>query len=421
MTGRARAIRAAASQFEIHGEVSEHRAHGNGHINDTYLVECRGRGRARALHPAAHQSQRLPQSRRGDAEYRARDGASGCRAGRRASRTAARRVLTAGSGAGRAQLARGCGGETWRAYRFIDNARTYEAVDVCRAGVSGGPRVRPLPAAACQPARAAPARDHPRFSPHAQALCRAGAGNRRGRERPRRSWPSRRSSLPCARQPIAGVLFEANLPERITHNDTKFNNVMLDDATGEAVCVIDLDTVMPGLALYDFGDMVRTTTSPAQEDEQDLSKVTMQFPMFEALVRGYLEAAGGFLTAAEKKLSGLLGQAHHLRDRHPISCRLSGRRHLLQGASRRAQPRPLPHAIQAGGVHRTAGRENEPAGRVDCGMKGHVLRRPRVCGSFGRQPAHNKLLKQVLHRTFGGADERMSQRSVPRRCGLLAG
>ena len=66
---------------------------------------------------------------------------------------------------------------------------------------------------------------------------------------------------------------------------------MLDDATGEGVCVIDLDTVMPGLALYDFGDMVRTTTSPAMEDERDLSKVCLQFPMYEALVRGYLAAA----------------------------------------------------------------------------------------------------------------------------------
>ena len=93
----------------------------------------------------------------------------------------------------------------------------------------------------------------------------------------------------------------ANLPERVTHNDTKFNNVLLDDATGEGICVIDLDTVMPGLAAYDFGDMVRTTTSPAMEDEQDLSKVEMNFSMFEALVRGYLDAAGTFLTNAEKR------------------------------------------------------------------------------------------------------------------------
>ena len=89
------------------------------------------------------------------------------------------------------------------------------------------------------------------------------------------------------------------LPTRITHNDTKINNVMLDEHTDEAVCVIDLDTVMPGLTLYDFGDMVRTATSPAKEDELDLGKVVMQMPMFEALVQGYLDAAGVFLTQAE--------------------------------------------------------------------------------------------------------------------------
>jgi aminoglycoside phosphotransferase (APT) family kinase protein len=104
-----------------------------------------------------------------------------------------------------------------------------------------------------------------------------------------------------AHQFMTSVLLDANLPERITHNDTKFNNVMLDEVTGEGICVIDLDTVMPGLALHDFGDMVRTATSPAKEDEQDLSKVTMQFSMFEALVRGYLASAGDFLTKAEKQ------------------------------------------------------------------------------------------------------------------------
>ena len=62
-----------------------------------------------------------------------------------------------------------------------------------------------------------------------------------------------------------------DIPERITHNDTKFSNVMLDDTTNEAVCVIDLDTVMPGLSLYDFGDMVRSATNAAAEDEGDLS------------------------------------------------------------------------------------------------------------------------------------------------------
>ena len=80
------------------------------------------------------------------------------------------------------------------------------------------------------------------------------------------------------------------IPERVTHNDTKINNVMMDIATDEAVCVIDLDTVMPGLSLYDFGDLVRTAVSPAAEDERDLNKVEMRMPMFEALAKGYMDA-----------------------------------------------------------------------------------------------------------------------------------
>jgi len=89
------------------------------------------------------------------------------------------------------------------------------------------------------------------------------------------------------------------LPTRITHNDTKINNVMLDEETDDAVCVIDLDTVMPGLSLYDFGDMVRTATCKAGEDEKDLSLVFLQMPFFESLAEGYLDAAHEFLTQAE--------------------------------------------------------------------------------------------------------------------------
>jgi aminoglycoside phosphotransferase (APT) family kinase protein len=92
---------------------------------------------------------------------------------------------------------------------------------------------------------------------------------------------------------------EGNLPERITHNDTKINNVMIDSQTGEGICIMDLDTVMHGLALYDFGDLVRTTTISTAEDERDVSKVTMRMPMFQALVRGYLRSAREFLSPGE--------------------------------------------------------------------------------------------------------------------------
>ncbi len=98
---------------------------------------------------------------------------------------------------------------------------------------------------------------------------------------------------------LTSMQASGELPTRITHNDTKINNVMMDEETDTAVCVIDLDTVMPGLSLYDFGDMVRTATCVASEDEEDLSKVFMQMPFFESLAEGYLDAAHDFLTPNE--------------------------------------------------------------------------------------------------------------------------
>jgi hypothetical protein len=94
---------------------------------------------------------------------------------------------------------------------------------------------------------------------------------------------------------------KGEIPVRTTHNDTKINNVLLDEKTHKGVCVIDLDTVMPGLSLYDFGDMVRTATNPAEEDERDLSKVTMRMTIFEMLLKGFAEETHTFLTPAEKK------------------------------------------------------------------------------------------------------------------------
>lgn len=88
------------------------------------------------------------------------------------------------------------------------------------------------------------------------------------------------------------------LPLRITHNDTKFNNVLLD-MNDHAQCVIDLDTVMPGYVAYDFGDAIRTIINTAAEDEADLSKIDLNIPLFEAYTRGYLEQAGKFLTPVE--------------------------------------------------------------------------------------------------------------------------
>jgi len=92
------------------------------------------------------------------------------------------------------------------------------------------------------------------------------------------------------------------LPLRVTHNDTKLNNVLFDCATREPVCVVDLDTIMPGLSLYDYGDSLRFLGSTAAEDERDLSKVHFSMPLFKAYTEGYLAAAAAALTQTEKNL-----------------------------------------------------------------------------------------------------------------------
>ena len=96
-------------------------------------------------------------------------------------------------------------------------------------------------------------------------------------------------------------LREGRLPLRVTHNDTKLNNVLLDQATGEAVCVVDLDTVMPGLMAYDYGEAIRTGASTAPEDEPDLRKIGLSLPLVRAYTRGFLGELGGIVSEEEKK------------------------------------------------------------------------------------------------------------------------
>ena len=95
------------------------------------------------------------------------------------------------------------------------------------------------------------------------------------------------------------ALREGRLPLRVTHNDTKLNNVLMDDKTGEGMCIIDLDTVMPGLVLYDFGDSIRFGANHSAEDETDLSKVNLDVDLFSAYTAAFLEGTGGSLTNDE--------------------------------------------------------------------------------------------------------------------------
>ncbi|MBQ8980101.1 MAG: aminoglycoside phosphotransferase family protein [Eubacterium sp.] len=99
---------------------------------------------------------------------------------------------------------------------------------------------------------------------------------------------------------LEALAASGEIPLRVTHNDTKLNNVMFDKNTNECVCVIDLDTVMPGIALFDFADAIRFGASTAAEDEADLSKVSLNLDYFEAYAKGFLSEAGDTLNECEK-------------------------------------------------------------------------------------------------------------------------
>ena len=291
-------IGAIACQFQIGGEFAGATAHGSGHINDTYCVTFNQEGI-----PVRYVLQRINQSvfknppalmenvQRVTSHLAAKMSGEPDRS---------RRALTLIPARDERAWHLDASGNYWRTYRFIENAHTYDAVEstdqAFQAARAFG-RFQKLLVDLPPPRLNDTIKDFHHAPKRFMALEQAIASDVAGRA----ILAKPEIEYAFAHRSITSVLLDANLPERIAHNDTKFNNVMLDDASGEGICVIDLDTVMPGLALHDFGDMVRTATSPAKEDEQDLSKVTMQFSMFEALVRGYLASTGDFLTKAEKQ------------------------------------------------------------------------------------------------------------------------
>jgi len=291
-------VRAVARQFQIPGEFLGAEPYGSGHINDTYCAVFDQAGvRVRyVLQRINHNIFENPAALMENIQRVTTHLEKKC-AGQP---DPSRRVLTLMPARDGTVFYRDAEGNYWRTYIFIEKARTFDAVESAEQAFKAAKAfgqfqklLADLPAPRLHDTIPDFHHTPKRFAALEKALV-ADVANRAKLAKPEIEFALNHRA-------ICGALIAANLPERVTHNDTKFNNVMLDEATGEGICVIDLDTVMPGLALYDFGDMVRTTTSPAKEDERDLSKVTMQFPMFEALARGYLSSAADFLTPAEKK------------------------------------------------------------------------------------------------------------------------
>jgi len=225
---------------------------------------------------------------------------------------AERRVLTLVPTVGGAASYRDSNGAYWRMMRFIEGTTAYaEALSPAhaeRAGRAFGEFQRLL--ADLPPPRLVETIPHFHDTPRRYGALRAAiAADARRRVKESRA----EIEFALAREAPAGRLLELHrlgeIPERIVHNDAKISNVLFDARTDEPLCVVDLDTVMPGLALFDFGDMVRSMTCAAPEDERDLSRVSVSIEMFAALARGYLVAAGRMLTSCEREhlvLSGWL-------------------------------------------------------------------------------------------------------------------
>jgi hypothetical protein len=294
---------AAGAAFRLPGRFVRGGPYGNGHINDTFLVEYETTsGLRRFIHQRINDRvfphpplimeniQRVTCHLRRKLEERGVPDVD-------------RRTLTLVPAADGRAWWPDREGRFWRTYLFIEGASSHEVITHPRqareaASAFGAfqAMLRDLPGPRLQ--ETIPRFHHTpsRFAALEQAI----------REDPCHRAASAQPEIAFCleRKPIVSTLLrlhEAGLiPERITHNDTKINNVLLDNQTGEGLCVIDLDTVMPGLSLYDFGDLVRTCTSPAAEDERDLSRVTMRLEVFRELAAGYLQTAGEGLTPTER-------------------------------------------------------------------------------------------------------------------------
>lgn len=291
-------IEAVTQQFQMGGEFVSAAPYGAGHINDTYRVTFHEKGLPRRyiLQRINHSVFQNPIAVMENIERVTSHLAA------KVSREPERDRVVLRLVPARDGLAWhvGADGNYWRAYRFIEKARSYDAVETEEQAFQGANaigRFQQLLVDLPAPRLHETIKNFHNTPKRFKALEDAIASDAAGRVRE----AGAEIEFALSRKAVAGILQEAGLPERIAHNDTKFNNVLIDDATGEGICVIDLDTVMPGLALHDFGDLVRTATSPSKEDERDLSQVTMQLSMFEALVRGYLGSAGSFLTKDENE------------------------------------------------------------------------------------------------------------------------
>lgn len=293
-----------AEQFEVEGTVESAVPHGSGHINDTYLLVCRDDDKCKkyTIQRVNHEVFKKPwelmenvvriteflqkkiAEAGGDAEretlhvIRTKDGASYCR---------------------------WKDGTYWRMYDFIDGATSYDEVkepkDFYESAVAFGHFQKLLsdyPAGTLYETIPNFHNTIDRVKNFKKALEEDAAHRAMKVQEEIRFVLDRESDC----RVLCDMLSSGELPLRVTHNDTKLNNIMIDDETGKGICVIDLDTVMPGSALYDYGDSIRFGASTGAEDETDLSKISCDVELFSLYTKGFIEGCEGSLTEQEIRM-----------------------------------------------------------------------------------------------------------------------
>jgi Ser/Thr protein kinase RdoA (MazF antagonist) len=291
---------AAARDFDLAGEPVQAAPLGNGHIHETFLVTC---GTGRTIN--RYVLQRLNRTVFPDLDLVMANVARvlGHLHATLGPERAAREALTLVPSRDGQPNARDPAGESWRAYRFVAGASSHDvartprdAEEAARAFATFQRLLADLPTPPL--AETIPGfHDTPARLAALQHAIEADCAGRAAAARVEIEFALENAGLADA---LAALQRRGLLVERVVHNDTKLNNVLLDDVTGRAVCVIDLDTVMPGLALHDFGDLVRSAAGAATEDEPEYRRHVVVPERFAAIARGFIGGLGGQLSALER-------------------------------------------------------------------------------------------------------------------------
>lgn len=300
----------AIEQFDFGGQHVTATEFGNGHINDTFLLRISQEGAEekrvilqRMNHEIFRHPEELMENILQVTSYLREKIIS---AGGDPDRETLNVYLTndKNSKNGKQAYYKDSQGSYWRAYHFIERATSYNAVkrpeDFYESAVAFGHFQKMLadfPAASLHETIEGFHDTSARYERFLKVVEEDRLGRAKNAEAEIRFVKNRKEIA----EVLGRLQAEGKLPLRVTHNDTKLNNIMMDDETGKGLCVIDLDTVMPGLAVNDFGDSIRFGASTGAEDEQDLSKISCDMSLFALYTKGFLEGCGGSLTKEEIK------------------------------------------------------------------------------------------------------------------------